>query len=271
VYSWPSDDLLALAFAGVGGASVSLDSGTLDTGYVLSSLSSGSPSAGVLFTTDHFAIIIDHGSAVSLKLPAMIHTNGRKTATSFFQRNATNSWGSPSVNVSWTLTDAEPDGLRPNPWLDRRADAAFRYTRLGINTGSGVPLYIGQIILSALFRQLTMNIAPTPKFTPTFKTIINATNSGVHLKTVKGVRIKMLQADRGIQTVNAFPDIYNWFLASNGMAQNFLLIPDPNVNDAWYAEWNSDTAAAFSILDPTGNVSDVAPGWNELSRGAVLL
>jgi hypothetical protein len=155
--------------------------------------------------------------------------------------------------------------------LDRRADAAFRYTRLGINTGSGVPLYIGQIILSALFRQLTMNIAPTPKFTPTFKTIINATNSGVHLKTVKGVRIKMLQADRGIQTVNAFPDIYNWFLASNGMAQNFLLIPDPNVNDAWYAEWNSDTAAAFSILDPTGNVSDVAPGWNELSRGAVLL
>jgi hypothetical protein len=270
MYARPGDDLLLPA---LNAAAVTVVDGTLDAAYLLSALSSGTPSAGILCDTDHFAIVIDHGAPVVLQLPVLVHTNLRSNAVGKFQRNATNPafpWVSPSVDARFVLTDPESDGLRPNPWLDRTIDAAYRYTTLAFSGNGGNNIYIGQIFLSALLRQLTMNIGVLPELTPTFKTIVNPTNTGVNWKTQKGVRIKMLQGAKGVQTVNAFPDLYNWALASQGMALNSILIPDPNVNDAWYVEWNSDTALKYTLADPYGNVQDLAPGWNELSRGSVL-
>jgi hypothetical protein len=261
IYCWPSDDLLYTAIqAGL----VTLVDGTLDSAYTLADLVSGNPGRGCVFTTTHFAITIDHGSAVTLQLLAVIHSNLRSNASCTIQRNATNSWGAPSLSYTLTLTDADADGLRPNPWADRRNDAAYRWTKI-IMTGNAVSVIIGQLLLSQTLRQLKHNITVSPDFTPTFKTIVNATNAGVKLKTQKGVRVKMLTGQSGVQLISSLPDLLVWFYASAGQLSNSLLIPDPTVNDAWYAEWANDAVAKYTPVDPDGN-ANIAPAWTEISR-----
>lgn len=259
VFSHPADELLASAV-------LALTDGTLDTGYALSGLFDGAPSKGVRFTTDHAQIDADHGSEVSLHLAILVHTNIRSTATVTLKRSNAADF-STGVTHTFTMTDADAFGLRPNPWLDLHADGTYQYTRLTI-TNAGANIIIGQLLYYTTLRQLTANIQEKPRLTPATNTLALRTNAGIKLKTSRGVRMWRLEASAK-QTAEALADLMNWFGACQGAARNFGMIWNPAANDAWYAEWGSDEAMAYTPYGPYLFALDIAPSWNEISRGQV--
>jgi hypothetical protein len=259
IHSWPSDELVQRA-------TLTLTDGTLDTGYALADLFNGAPSKGVRFTTDHLAIVFDHGSAVALEFPILVHTNVRSTATASFQRNATNSWGAPSVNVAFTLTNADQDGLRPNPWLDRRGDASYRYTRLVIS-GNGTPIVLGQLAFYQTLRQLAINISDAPTVTATMRTVVLETNAGIRLKTARGARQWSLQAKVTETDAAGLAVLQAWHRAAAGRANNFGVVWDPSVNDAWYAAFDDDAQPYVPTVMHDANTLSVH--LIEVARGQV--
>jgi hypothetical protein len=261
IHTRPTDEVFA---ALVASGAVTMPDGTLDAAYSLADLTSGNPGKGALWTTDHATILIDHGSAVSVALAALIHTNLRSTISSaLFQRNATNSWGSPTVNVTIPTYDADLDGLRRNSVLVR-SDTALRWTRI-VLSGNGVNLRIGQLALYAASYQLAINIKNGAAITSTYNTVINRTLGGLDLATERGVRQWTL--DAAVDNTNAAGLLVHqaWQQCARGKSRPFVCLWDGD-NEAWFARFTDDALPRTAVFMQNSNLP---VRLTEVSRGQV--
>ena len=111
IYGKPTDNVASEA-------TITAQSGTVDTEYPLANLVDENPAKPAKLTTTTGRIMFDFGSAQTIQLIALIHTNLDAGLTVKIQANATDSWGSPSVDLAITIPTVPADSYPLNLWLD---------------------------------------------------------------------------------------------------------------------------------------------------------
>lgn len=262
IYARPSDDLAP-------GATISLVSGSVDPTYNLNDIAGWNPAQGVLFLGTAAQILFDLGSAKAVQFPSLIHTNIRSTATVSIKAKATNTaWGSPTAQQAFTMTDADPDGLRPNPWLNTVAMGAFQYWLIDIASAGITNFFVGGVVLSALFRQLVCNYQEAPKFTPSPQTRALPTNAGVELITSKGVRQWKFDGLIKAGTSASLAELQAWQQDADGHRRPFPVVVDGQSNAAWLARFTKD--AQEYTPQYLSEANDIPLSLIEVSRGQKL-
>lgn len=130
-------------------SSLGLASGTEVSGHGLTYLVDPSNPARMFWATDTTALRItwDHGSAITLEGIALSKHNLDVNLDVRLQRNATNSWVTPSVDVSLPIAADHEDGHSTSPWCDLRGTTAYRYTSLYVPVNSVAPRLSGVVLV----------------------------------------------------------------------------------------------------------------------------
>lgn len=151
IWQKPTDDLVSLA-------TLSLPTGTAAAGYALSDLSNRNPAFGLhLSAATTFYILVDFGGSLTkaLKFISFHNHNFDAGIVLTIQGNASNSWGSPSVDSTVTVPAAAGDGFPTDFfWLNANQNSALRYWRIGTTTTNSAAWILGQLWLSDTVRYI---------------------------------------------------------------------------------------------------------------------
>lgn len=186
------------------------------------------------------------------------------------QGNATDSWGGPTFNQQITIPAYRADGFPPGAFLDITGlsgytSAGFEYWRVVVVGTNTNPVAL-KVKLLAQLQTLDPNISWGQVETEERKIIEHETDYGVSSVYDLGVTRRQLLGDLDSPDLQRAAMRTLW-QGTSGRAYPFVLIPDPDVNDAWFVRF-LDTK-----LDVTLNLIDrnaIRVGFQEVSRGLVL-
>jgi hypothetical protein len=186
------------------------------------------------------------------------------------QGNATDSWGSPTLNVPIIIPPYRDDGFPVGCWLDLTTatgytDAGFAFWRLAVVGTNSANVKVGELVAFERKRTLNPNISWGARILEDRPIVDNRTPSGAENIYDRGVTRQELHGeldttDAGLAAVRA------WWRSSRGRARPMGLVPDEDVNEAWLARFQNQ-------MDPTLEVTDrnrLALHFEEASRGLVL-
>ena len=152
-YCLPSDIVTSAATI-----TVTLGTVSTDPNYGLVSLHDENPAKPCKFVDAPpvaVAILFNHGAPTRIDGLAIPSQNVDTGLAVRFQRNATDSWGTPTQNALFSIVAKDKDGHSKRPWIDLTAVAGysvggFQYSRLYIPVNSVAP-QLGEV---CLFTQL---------------------------------------------------------------------------------------------------------------------
>lgn len=249
IYALPSDEQ-------VGAATLTLSSGTADAEYPLTNLQALAPARPTKFTTTSAGIVINFGSPVALKYVAIMHPNFQAALNVRWQRNATDSWGAPSVDRGFTVAATDPDGYVPGPSLDLTGEASYQYARVSVPTND-VNLIIGAIVAYTAIYEATPILNPF-KESDHRLSILHETAYGVQF-VYDLARYRGLS---GSMHVPSSAQVLTWYRSSKGRAMPFLVMPR---DEAMLARWDTDAVTSETLGPSAVRWSELA--WREVSRG----
>lgn len=252
-------------------ATVTVQTGTAATGYPAANLVDLNPAKPAKLVETTGAWLFDFGSAQRVDLVAIVHHNLNAGLNVRIQANATDSWGTPTIDAAFTIPAQDPDLFRPGPWLDLTAVAGysaggFRYWRLVVVGTNSAPVAIGEIWLGSSIRTLDPNIQWGATDGDDHQIVEHATDFGVATIFDLGTRTRTLTGQVDTTDSNR-DDLRAWFRSTHGRAQAFLVIPDGDVNDALLVRF-TDTRWAVQLNFQDRNIIQL--GFQELSRGLYL-
>lgn len=234
IYAWPDDNVAPLA---------TVTPSAVDSSYPGTNLTDSDTGIPSKLTTTTGSFLIDHGSAVRVDLVAIFqHNLDAGLANAAVMRNASNAWGSPSMNVPITIPAYRADGYPVSPWVDLRSKTGYngatgyRYTLLNFGTANSHLISIGELVLIGTYRQLPFGIRwgstrRSRRGTVSYKT--DGGNIGYDL----GVRVRGLSVTIDIKdapgSLTNQTAIENWLDSLKGDLRPCLIVPDDTVNDAW--------------------------------------
>jgi hypothetical protein len=145
IFLRPSDQLLS-------SATLSMATNTVAAGYALSNLYDGNPAKPLrLSAATGFDILIDFGAAVTkaIKAAYFFGHNFDPGTTIRVQGNATNSWSSPTVNLTVTVPADATDGFGQDfCWLLSTQTTALRYWRIGTAATNSSAWRLGELVIT---------------------------------------------------------------------------------------------------------------------------
>lgn len=260
VYGRPSDNV-------AGNATISVQTGTADTDYPMTNLVDGNPAKPGKLTTTTGRIVFDFGSAQTLQLVALIHTNLDAGLTVKIQANATDAWGSPSLDTAITIPTLPLDDYPLNPWLDLSGSVhTYRYWAIHVSGTNTNPVAIGEVWMQATKRELSPNLLWGYAEAEARPTVEHRTTYGVSTVYPLGPRLRTV-VGRVKATVAGAADLLALERDAKHRANPFLFILHPDQNDALYVRWAGGSFAQryeFTSIRPI----DVA--FEETSRGLRL-
>lgn len=262
IYARASDNLAPAA-------TLTQSVGGVQAAYPLSCLVDGTFGKPAKWDNTTGDVIFDHGSDVEIDLVAFgPHNLTAGLGGVKLQRNATNSWGAPSLDTTITIPAYRADGTSTNAWKDLTVVAgygAYRYTRLYVSSANGAAIQIGEIWLVGTKRQLVRNYQ-WGFVTDTFaKGLEHRTELGVVKTFGLGVSSRVLRVSlRGEESDRA--DLETWYLDARGRRDPVLIIPDDLVNDAWFCR----VPAVLSLTRQFTDVNDTELTFDEVVRGPAL-
>lgn len=260
VYGKPSDNV-------AGNATITVQTGTVDSDYPLANLVDDNPAKPAKLTTTTGRIVFDFGSAQTLQLIALIHTNLDAGLTVKIQANATDSWGSPSVDLAITIPTVPDDDYPINPWLDLSGSAySYRYWAIYISGTNSAAVAIGEVWMQATKRSFTRNILWGCEEMEVRPSVEHATTYGVTTVYPFGIRMRRVSGSvRANQTAAA--ELLALERDCEHRGSPFLFILDPAVNDALYVRWGIAPFRKRNVFLQTRPI-DVT--FEEVSRGLSL-
>ncbi len=235
IYALPDDDLAP---------SATVTPSAVDSSYPGANLVDGDPGVPAKLSATSGNFVLDHGSAVDIQLVALIQPNlDPGLANVAVQRNATNVWTSPAMNVPITIPARKGDGYPVSPWKDLRSQTGYngptgyRYTRLNFGAANSRNISIGELVLIGTYRQLPFGVRWGSKPFSKRKTVKYLTDGG-SIGYDLGVRIRRRQVAFDIKdtpgaTTN-LTAVETWLENAYGDLRPFLIVPDDTVNDAWF-------------------------------------
>lgn len=251
-------------------ATLAVQSGTGDPDYPADNLGDLVPSIPAQLATTTGAWKLSFAAAQRIDVVALPHHNLTAGLEVRFQGNATDAWGSPTLDAPITIPAYRGDGFPPGAWKDLTgvtgySTSGFQYWRLVIVGVNANPVKIGELVALSLKRTLNPNISWGASRKDERPIIENVTDYlvstiydlGVTRRSISG---ELDTTDAGLASVRA------WWEDARGRARPFLVIPDEDVNEAWFVRWSGD-------LNPTLQITDrntIPMDFQEVSRGLYL-
>lgn len=262
IYDLPSDKVTG-TWSQVGG--------TVNPLYPLTNLDDGKPWNPTVFTVNPTSIVIDFGSAKRVDLVSFLHVNFDLGAVIHVQMNASNSWGSPTVDVAVGIAGPTEDAMPAQPFVDLTVATGYttsglRYLRIQIVSGQVSLLSIGMIRLTSIRRQLAIGVQWGGKDKELHPVIERLTDAGVQMGYSRGTRARVLTSH--LQTTDTgFAELQSASRATGGRLRPFLLIYDPTINEARWVKWGPTSGLAFERVLTFLNLDDLELDWEEVGRG----
>jgi hypothetical protein len=256
----PSDDVTA-------NATITVQAGTEDSDYPATNLADTNPAKPAKLTTTTGRWVFDFGSAQTIQLVALIHHNLDAGLTVKVQANATDSWGSPSLDTAITIPTLPEDSYPLNPWLDLSGSVHnYRYWAIYVSGTNSAAVAIGKVCLIATKRSLTRNIQWGSAEREERPAVEHRTVYGVSTVYTLGPRLRAVTGMiRANQT--ALSELLALERDADHRGTPFLFILDPAVNDALYVRWASPP---FVHVNQFLQVRPVQVTFEEISRGLRL-
>lgn len=243
IYSRPEDNV-------AGKATVTASLAVSD--YPATFLVDGSPGvpAKVGATTGWW--LLDFGSPQRVDVAALIMTNlTAGLANVQIQGNSANSWPG-AINVTLTIPAMRFDGTPTNPWVSLVGQAGYstggyRYWRLNFGSANGANISIGELVLLSTLRTLPYGLAPGATRTSTRRRVRHETDGGELLGYDLGVTQRAIRGEVEFKdAVKA--DVDAWLENSWGDLRPFLVVPNTDVNDAWYVTHTSEALPQTRVV-----------------------
>lgn len=257
-YDWPSDKVVGV-WAKMGG--------TVNSNYPLTNIDDGKPWNPVIFTGNPTRIYHDAGSPVPCPLVSFIHCNFPAGYEPTVGRG--NVLGASSAGANVVCDGPAEDGMPANPFVE--LTGSYRYTWIDFPSTATL-LSLGLIRLSGAKR--TFSDASTTVRDRSYgaidrehhPSIERTTDAGVQLGYSRGTRARWVSGTIRYDATG-YLELRGLLRASRGRALPFLVIPDPDVNEALWVKWgtSADTALERNYTDL--DVNDVKVDFEEVGRG----
>lgn len=238
---YPSDNVAADY------ATIGVNTGSEDTDYPAACLADGRLGRPAKLTTTSGSWVFSFSGAQRVDLVALGPHN---LATATIQGNATNSWGSPTLSESFTISAETADGHSVNAWLDLTTKTGysaggFQYWRLLVTSASNCA--VGELWLGSSIRTLRSYM---PGFTleEDHPVITHLTEFLVPLIYSLGSRERRLKVSFLASEVEA-GILREWYRSMKGAGLTGLLIPDSVTNDAWWVRHGADYTEKVNYRD----------------------
>lgn len=261
LYNLPTDDV-------GGNATITAQTGTADADYPLTNLVDTNPAKPGKLTTTTGRIMFDFGSARSIDLVALIHTNLTAGLSVKVQANATDSWGAPSIDQAITIPTVPADSYPLNPFLDLTgiSPRSYRYWAIFVSGTNSAAVAIGKVCLIATKRSFTRNIQWGCEEMEVRPTVEHQTTYGVSTVYPLGPRMRYVGGMvRANQTAAA--ELLALERSAKHRATPFLFVLDPAVNDALFVRW---ATPPFRKVNQFLETRPIQVAFEEVSRGLAL-
>lgn len=261
VYARPGDNIAALV-------APTVQSGAEDTTYPAAGLKDLNPAKPAKLTSTTGAWLWDFGVAKSVDLVAIIHHNLTAGLNVRIQANAANAWGAPSIDQAITIPAYQEDGFPVSPFVDLTGinPRSYRYWRLVVVAANGAPVAIGEVVLAATKRTFEINVSWGAREQEEHPIIEHRTDHGVSIIYDLGTKWRTFAGE--LETTDAgLSSLRSLARDARNRARPFLLIPDPDINDAWFVrllEPNFEHEHTFI------NQRKLSVRFQEVSRGLPL-
>lgn len=218
---------------------LSVTSGTADSGYPVVNLQDRNPSKPFKATGNAVTIRATYGGAVTAKMVSLGPHNLVGATVSL-----TNNAGTP-LNQSITIPANSLNGLSVDPFVDFSAQSSsLSATQWNlVITGAAANVAIGEWHLAAEKRVLKIQMNPAQEDGVAHGNTIHPTSMGGKLKSNRGWAVRRLKG-RVVVNANTVAQTLAILRAlaedARGQFGQFLLVPDSAVNDALYVDLNSD-------------------------------
>lgn len=269
-YTLPSDDLLDSV-----GPTITAQGSPdpVDTAYPLTNWDEIRPSKPVKFTTTDVVLLFDFGVAVNIAVFALIYHNldaGLAVLLEWSSDNFSTTAGSQSITIPTNMDD----GSTVSPWIEVTGSPTYRYWRLSI-AQSGSPnsanIYIGRPYFGGALRDLTNDVrwgeveSETQELIPAQRTDLKVElfpDADLDSKRRSFSGEFYLRDEAPYQHIQEFQSLTR---SAKGRKKAWLLIPDADVNDAWWVRFDEQFARTRDTIN-----NNITPfRVTEVSRGLV--
>jgi hypothetical protein len=245
--------------------------------YPLTNIDDDQPWNPVQFTVNPTYLLLDKGSATRTDIVSFIHANFDAGTVLRVQENATNVWTSPTISHQFTADGPAEDDMPSNPLSDRTAVSGFtigglRYLRILIVSGQTSLLSIGNIRVSG--RKRVFSDTTTTVRDRSYGAIDRELHPVIKRKTDAGTSVGYSRGTRSRDVAgtircdaDGYADLLTMTRSSRGASRPFLLVPNPDVNEALFVNWDDSTPLERAYTDL--GINDVRVLWSELGRGLV--
>lgn len=260
IYAKPSDNLISTASV--------ITPSTEATGYEVENLYDGNPAKPWKMTATTGNVVFDFGSATNIDLVAIVHHNLTAGLEVRIQGNASDSWGSPTLNQTITIPAYDADSYPVNPWIDLSAlSNSFRYWRLVVVGTNSANVAIGELWLIGTKRTLTARNLRYGFTDGIARPLIeHTTDYGVSTIYDLGCKMRSIAGELIVEATD-LALVRAWWNDCHGRALPTLLILDDTVNECLMVRWR-EMARSDQRSWPTATSIPVA--FSEVSRGLVL-
>lgn len=235
-------------------ATVALTSGTANAAFPLVNLYDLNPAKVFKATGTACTIRLTYGADQALEAIALITHNLVGASVT-----VTNNGGMATQTIT-IPADAE-DGLSVDPFLDLRFVANAVATQWNIViTGASANVAIGELLAIETLRD--MEVGRELRRGDLIPQRLNVTAHGIKLIYPLGVRTHRIAAMTILESLRA--DILALWHGALGMRRGFLVIPDLNVNEAYFMRFAADD---FPWMHTTDEMTDMTIAFEDVGRG----
>jgi hypothetical protein len=216
-------------------ATITIETGTAATGYDPENIADGDAAKPSKLNETSGAWLFDFGTATEIAIAALFHHNFEAGLDVRLQANASNSWGAPSLEVSFVIPAWRVDRFPGQPWIDltgQDAFGAYRYWRLLVAGTNAVALAVGELWLGAVVRRLNPDFAQG-RSSALDQPIIEHKTAYRRLRTPLSTTIRSISGTIPPTTDTVAQAVIDWITDAGG--RPFLFIPDATLNEAWLA------------------------------------
>jgi hypothetical protein len=242
-----------------------------DAEYPATNLVDLDPSKPAKLTTTTGNWVFDFGSAQRQDLVAIIHHNLTAGLALNWQCNATDSWGAPTVDASLTVPSDWEDGYPVSFFKDLTgvsgySSGGFRYGRLVITGTNAANIAIGEIVVLAAIRTLSM-VRAEVSFLETRQIIEHVTDYEVATIYDRGVPVRTF--DGSVVSNGTTSTIDTWWRGVKGRVTPFFFAPNATVNDAWFVRFGTPSKSQRHMPALTV-ITEMPISLKEVGKGLYL-
>jgi hypothetical protein len=251
--------------------------GTLNSLYPFANIDDDQPWNPVKYTANPSGILLDMSVATRVDWVGFIHCNFDLGAVIRVQMNATNSWGSPTVDVPLVIAGPTEDGMPPNPFADLTAASGYttsglRYLLVHVVSGQSSLLSLGLVRVSS--RQRVFSDASTSNRDRDYgavdrehhPVIERTTDAGAQVGYSRGTRARWVGGNLRLDATG-YAEYLTLKRATRGRFKPSLLVPHPDdENEVMFVKWgipdtpHQRTWTDYGVFDCPFDAEEVGRG-----------